>query len=71
MKKQPSKKDLFERLDWDDFEQWAGSRILPRVKATSVAIESRNLPERKPVRSLLGFMEDRNTQQRLILNAES
>jgi uncharacterized Zn finger protein len=30
MKKQPSKMDLFERLDWDDLEQWAGSRILSR-----------------------------------------
>jgi uncharacterized Zn finger protein len=30
MKKQPSKRDLFERLDWDDIEQWAGSRILSR-----------------------------------------
>jgi uncharacterized Zn finger protein len=30
MKKQPSKRDLFERLDWDDLEQWAGSRILSR-----------------------------------------
>ncbi|HUL22099.1 MAG TPA: SWIM zinc finger family protein, partial [Thermodesulfobacteriota bacterium] len=30
MKKEPSKKNLFERLDWDDLEQWAGSRILSR-----------------------------------------
>ena len=30
MKKEPSKRDLFERLDWDDIEQWAGSRILSR-----------------------------------------
>jgi uncharacterized Zn finger protein len=30
MKKEPSKRDLFERLDWDDLEQWAGSRILSR-----------------------------------------
>jgi uncharacterized Zn finger protein len=30
MKKQPSKRDLFERLDWDDLEQWAGSKILSR-----------------------------------------
>jgi uncharacterized Zn finger protein len=30
MKKQPSKRVLFERLDWDDLEQWAGSRILSR-----------------------------------------
>jgi uncharacterized Zn finger protein len=30
MKKQPSKRDLFERLDWDDLEQWGGSRVLSR-----------------------------------------
>jgi uncharacterized Zn finger protein len=30
MKKQSSKRDLFERLDWDDLEQWAGSKILSR-----------------------------------------
>jgi uncharacterized Zn finger protein len=30
MKKESSKRDLFERLDWDDIEQWAGSRILCR-----------------------------------------
>ena len=30
MKKEPSKRDLFERLDWDDLEQWAGSKILSR-----------------------------------------
>ncbi|MGZ3514576.1 MAG: hypothetical protein ACXU93_11565, partial [Thermodesulfobacteriota bacterium] len=30
MKKGPSKTDLFERLDWDDLEQWAGSKILSR-----------------------------------------
>ncbi len=30
MKKESSKRDLFERLDWDDIEQWAGSRILSR-----------------------------------------
>ena len=30
MKKEPSKRDLFERLDWDDLEQWAGRRILSR-----------------------------------------
>jgi uncharacterized Zn finger protein len=30
MKKEPSKRDLFEKLDWDDIEQWAGSRILSR-----------------------------------------
>ena len=30
MKNQPSKRDLVERLDWDDLEQWAGSKILSR-----------------------------------------
>ncbi len=30
MNKQSSKRDLFERLDWDDLEQWAGSKILSR-----------------------------------------
>jgi len=30
MKKEPSKRDLFERLDWDDLDQWAGSKILSR-----------------------------------------
>jgi uncharacterized Zn finger protein len=30
MKKEPSKSDLFERLDWHDLEQWAGSRVLSR-----------------------------------------
>jgi uncharacterized Zn finger protein len=30
MKEEPSKRDLFERLDWVDLEQWAGSRILSR-----------------------------------------
>jgi uncharacterized Zn finger protein len=30
MKKEPSKRNLFERLDWDDLEQWAGSKILSR-----------------------------------------
>jgi uncharacterized Zn finger protein len=30
MKKEPSKRDLFERLDWDNLEQWSGSRILSR-----------------------------------------
>ena len=30
MEKEPSKRDLFERLDWDDLEQWAGSKILSR-----------------------------------------
>ncbi len=30
MKKESLKRDLFERLDWHDLEQWAGSRILSR-----------------------------------------
>jgi uncharacterized Zn finger protein len=30
MKKESLKRDLFERLDWHDIEQWAGSRILSR-----------------------------------------
>ncbi len=30
MKKEPFKKDLFEKLSWDALEQWAGSRILSR-----------------------------------------
>src|SRR3974377_2322308 len=30
MKKEPSKRDLFERLDWDDLEQWAGNKVLSR-----------------------------------------
>jgi uncharacterized Zn finger protein len=30
MKKEPSKRDLFERLDWDDLDQWAGSKVLSR-----------------------------------------
>jgi len=30
MKKEALKRDLFERLNWDDLEQWAGSRVLSR-----------------------------------------
>jgi uncharacterized Zn finger protein len=30
MKKESSKRDLFEKLNWDDLEQWAGSRVLSR-----------------------------------------
>jgi len=30
MKKEPLKRDLFEKIKWDDLEQWAGSRILSR-----------------------------------------
>lgn len=30
MKKEALKKDLFEKISWDDLEQWAGSRILSR-----------------------------------------
>jgi uncharacterized Zn finger protein len=30
MKREISKRDLFEKLSWDDLEQWAGSRVLSR-----------------------------------------
>jgi len=30
MKRDTSKKDLFEKLSWHDLEQWAGSRVLSR-----------------------------------------
>jgi uncharacterized Zn finger protein len=30
MKKEALKRDLFEKIRWDDLEQWAGSRILSR-----------------------------------------
>src|SRR4030042_6301735 len=32
MKKESLEKDLFEKLGWDDLEQWAGSRVLSRVQ---------------------------------------
>jgi uncharacterized Zn finger protein len=30
MKKEALKRDLFERLNWSDLEQWAGGRVLSR-----------------------------------------
>ena len=30
MKKESPKRDLFEKISWDDLEQWAGSRVLSR-----------------------------------------
>jgi uncharacterized Zn finger protein len=30
MKKEALKRDLFEKISWDDLEQWAGSRVLSR-----------------------------------------
>ena len=30
MKKEALKRDFFEKLNWDDLEQWAGSRVLSR-----------------------------------------
>ena len=30
MKREVSKRDLFEKLSWSDLEQWAGGRVLSR-----------------------------------------